>query len=514
MSITFLQEPNAYKEIADVRWLGQTITLEYTTRLYYFYFERYWGGYRKDIYCDVYLTDESHHPVGNPIASASDWIKSWEKHQRRARDVFSFWGVTLETGTEYFFLFHDDEPTTHINTRIYTREGDSTYLDGKLYYSENSGETWTEFPDDDIVFALTGKVVEPPEPPVVTPDIPPPAPPAPINNFAILDIIFTATSIGMKIEVVTSVPCHLYCYWTNHEPGKHLIPILDRGIALHTHLEMCFVEWTENEQDEAGDTLVHTFIKEPWAVCETRWLTFRAKVMNEWVKSVGPIFKKHRVLPPYGPPITVKFYSDGDPEVTSVDGYVRHAEPPSTWTFLVNAAGNLAVDDNSVLVVGYVTKTYPGDWWLICRSIMLVDTLELPADCQIDSAKIALKTQSIYWLAGGLPTFNVFSSNPASDNALIPTDYATCGSTPFSNAVGMGDFLVNTFTDFPLNAAGLANITKAGISKFSIREESYDVPDTPPPWLAGNKTNYWRPHSAEANLANRPYLEVTYREQI
>ncbi|GAI18478.1 unnamed protein product, partial [marine sediment metagenome] len=166
MSITYLQEPNAYKEIADIWWLGQTITLEYTTRLYYFYLERYWGGYRKDIYCDVYLTDENHHPVGNPIASASDWIKSWEKHQRRARDVFSFFGVTLEAGTEYFFLFHDNEPTTHINTRIYTREGDSIYPDGKLYYTENSSETWTEFPNDDVVFALTGKFFEPPEPPV------------------------------------------------------------------------------------------------------------------------------------------------------------------------------------------------------------------------------------------------------------------------------------------------------------------------------------------------------------
>ncbi|GAI39496.1 unnamed protein product, partial [marine sediment metagenome] len=172
MSITFLQEPNAYKEIADKWWLGQTITLEYTTRLYYFYFERYWGLYRKDFYCDVYLTDENHHPTGDPIASASSWIKSWEKHQVRRRDAFFFFDVTLESGTEYFFLIHDNEPTTHINTRIYTREVDSIYPDGKLYYSENSGETWTEFPNDDVVFALTGKVVEPPEPPVVTPDIP------------------------------------------------------------------------------------------------------------------------------------------------------------------------------------------------------------------------------------------------------------------------------------------------------------------------------------------------------
>ncbi|GAI13476.1 unnamed protein product, partial [marine sediment metagenome] len=138
MSITFLQEPNSYKEIADVWWVGQTVTLDIDTKLYYLYFEAYYSLDRNPIFCDVYLTDSSHHPVGSPLASAKCQIWPYETHQRRMRRRFYFGVLPMEAGVEYFFLIHDETLTWHLNSRIYTREGDSIYPGGMLYYSENS----------------------------------------------------------------------------------------------------------------------------------------------------------------------------------------------------------------------------------------------------------------------------------------------------------------------------------------------------------------------------------------
>ncbi len=514
MSITYLQEPNAYKEIADKWWLGQTVTLEFYTRLYYLYYEAWFSLDRNPIFCDVYLTDEAHHPVGTPVASAKSWLADWEKHGVRDRQRFLFWGFPMEAGVEYFFLIHDETVTLHINTRIYIREGDSIYPDGKLYYSENSGETWTEFPNDDIVFALTGKTEVLPPPPKPPPDIPAPPPPAPIKNFAILDIEYTPTATGLEIVVTTNVPCHLYCYWTAHEPQKHLIPILTRGIELHTQLKMCFVDWTENEQEEPLDTLTHTFIKEPWAECETRWLTFRAKVMNEWVKSVGPIFKKHRVAPPYGPPVTVRYYTDKHPEIWSVDGSVSRLVGNTTWADLRNGPGTAADSSSGICTSAFYSGDNPGEWIYIYRTINLFDTRLLPAGCLINSASVFFKTHSLRNDLPTSPAYNIFTSNPASNNDLVPADYQVLGSDRLSTDVPYADLVVGAYTEYPLNAAGLTAITKAGITKLGLREVNYDLANIEPPWGPENDYTWYNFWSAEAILTNIPYLEVTYREQL
>ena len=85
--------------------------------------------------------------------------------------------------------------------------------------------------------------------------------------------------------------------WTKDPFWVHKTSLLRRGLPTMQAARYCFVNWHQNEQEEEGDTLVHTFIKEPWLHCETRWFTFRAKVDLEWLPSVGPIFEKHRVAP-------------------------------------------------------------------------------------------------------------------------------------------------------------------------------------------------------------------------
>ena len=121
---------------------------------------------------------------------------------------------------------------------------------------------------------------------------PPPAPSAP--NFAILDLKYTPMIDGFIIRVTTSIACHLFLYHTQTEPIKQPTTRVIRGLATMAAAQLCFVNWQANEQTEEGDTLIHTFVKGNWPICETRWFTFRGTIAGLWSPSIGPIFKKHR----------------------------------------------------------------------------------------------------------------------------------------------------------------------------------------------------------------------------
>ena len=89
--------------------------------------------------------------------------------------------------------------------------------------------------------------------------------------------------------------------WLSHNAGtdweelalKHMASTLVRGIKLMDGVRYCFVAFHENEQLEPGDTLIHTFVKPDWPVCETRWFYFIGTVQTEEQPSASPIFYLH-----------------------------------------------------------------------------------------------------------------------------------------------------------------------------------------------------------------------------
>lgn len=165
---------------------------------------------------------------------------------------------------------------------------DSHYLRGHRTHSEDGGETWTLETDQDTEFCEFG------DPPLQKP-----LPEPPIENFTALKLEYHPTLTGYIIHVTTNVPCHLFFVYTLQEPDKHKESILVRGLPTKDALRYCFVGFEYNEQHEEGDTLFHTFTKEPWPFCQTRYFTFRAKIDDQWSASVGPIFKKHMDENPY-----------------------------------------------------------------------------------------------------------------------------------------------------------------------------------------------------------------------
>jgi hypothetical protein len=118
---------------------------------------------------------------------------------------------------------------------------------------------------------------------------------AQLQHWAVLDLIQTLTADGFKIVAITNNPCHLWMRWTVIKPQKHIKLQVIRGVTAQRLIDQCFVVYEDNEQEEDGDTLTHTFIKEPWAVCETRFFYFWGNVNGVLTKSATALFKKHRV---------------------------------------------------------------------------------------------------------------------------------------------------------------------------------------------------------------------------
>ena len=136
----------------------------------------------------------------------------------------------------------------------------------------------------------------------------------PLLNWAIQDIQQILSVTGYIIIVTTFQACHLWMRWTTTEPEEHIIPRTLRGVPIQSDKRFCFVNFIDNEQKEAGDTLIHTFVKEPWAICETRWFYFHGRVAGETSPSTSAIFKKHR---PYDP--VEQIFINHDPPYDGAD---------------------------------------------------------------------------------------------------------------------------------------------------------------------------------------------------
>ena len=90
------------------------------------------------------------------------------------------------------------------------------------------------------------------------------------NHWALLDLQYEYLDDGYKLTATTDVPCHLFCRMTTTPPIKRVVPSPRRGIYLQGDVRFCFVLYEDNEQNEAGDTLTHTWLKTAWPICETR----------------------------------------------------------------------------------------------------------------------------------------------------------------------------------------------------------------------------------------------------
>ena len=208
------------------------------------------------------------------------------------------------------------------------------------------------------------------------------------------------------------------------------------------------------------------------------------------------------------------FYPDAHPEDTSVDGDAFHQWATISWANLIAGAGTHFESESDNTSISIYSGDYIphnlGEWETLRRPIILFDTSSLPDDATIASAVLSLYGYAKSDNKGWAPDINIYASAPASETELAAGDYDSLGSTPFcDDPITYAGWLTSGYNNFILNAAGLAAISKAGITKFGVRNANYDVAAVEPTWADGGtaELNFY---TAEKGTVYRPKLVVVY----
>lgn len=215
---------------------------------------------------------------------------------------------------------------------------------------------------------------------------------------------------------------------------------------------------------------------------------------------------------------TSTFYPDPNVESTSVDGLVRGTTVNQTWAAKIAETGSDAFDaltgDASILMTSGGTTN---QWNELRRGIFIFDTSAIADTDTIDSGTFSLASALI---AGATKADNLsitpdtalVSSAPASNTALVAGDFDSLGTTEFATRISYANWSASdaVYNDFTLNASGLSNISKTGVSKFGVRNGNYDLDAVAPTW-SGSVSSFMRHYYADqTGTANDPKLVVVH----
>ena len=177
---------------------------------------------------------------------------------------------------------------------------------------------------------------------------------------------------------------------------------------------------------------------------------------------------------------TFTSYPNDDPELTSVDGWVRRAAAVDTFSNLRAGAGTTSDDNDASFLAVYVDNVNGTDsgWDDLIRSIYLFDTSAIQDGASITAATFSLYVNSkrdIFAQDVGL-----VGSTPASNTALVASDYGQLGTTRYATDLDVGALTTSAYNDWTLNATGLAAISVTSTpTKFGVRY-SGDIDNSAP----------------------------------
>lgn len=156
----------------------------------------------------------------------------------------------------------------------------------------------------------------------------------------------------------TDIPVHAWLCHSTEPPNMHLLTKTVRGLRVMGSPYYCFPKQDCFEQDEAGDTLHHTFTWPGWYVCLWQWFFFKATVAGVWTPTQWGIFKKHKEEAP--PLVPTKQFE---------------CFPPTNFTLRVdkwNFCGTTFILNDRILlshVVAYLQRNLTFPATTVCASI-------------------------------------------------------------------------------------------------------------------------------------------------
>lgn len=140
-------------------------------------------------------------------------------------------------------------------------------------------------------------------------------------HISVRDVQFTPSDKGVRIVVITDVPCHLWCRLTSQEPWVHKKATFKRGVFWKEDVRFCFTVYEDNEQYEDGDTLTHTYWKDDWPPCTTKWVYFWGSIAAEVCSSDTPFFVYHNSgEAPVPTPDIMDVFNSIEPQLLSYTG--------------------------------------------------------------------------------------------------------------------------------------------------------------------------------------------------
>lgn len=211
---------------------------------------------------------------------------------------------------------------------------------------------------------------------------------------------------------------------------------------------------------------------------------------------------------------TSTFYPNPNPESTSMDGQCNYDNSANTWATVRGASASATASDSGTSIPCYVGGfDSGGDRFWLYRAFLLFDTSSLPDTDDIDSATLSIwpTAKSETW-SGTNKSLRLITTTPASNTALVTGDYDQVGSVAQATDLLTSAFTTGQYNDFTLNATGLGNIAKTGITKFGLRHTADTENEEPPTTGSDVYNGLTSILSADAGggTANAPKLVVVH----
>lgn len=174
------------------------------------------------------------------------------------------------------------------------------------------------------------------------------------------------------------------------------------------------------------------------------------------------------------------FPDTGDPGTTSVDGDVgtngasTYATAHSTADCTDCSGTTVAATENSCTKLASPCNNLSCS---VLRFVTNFDTSSLGASATISAATLSVKPNLIP--RNDNADFVRVVTTGDSDNDLVLGHFASFGTTGQASDVNISSMTAEVYTDFALNATGLANISKTGVTKFGLRCGT-DISNTEP----------------------------------
>jgi hypothetical protein len=205
---------------------------------------------------------------------------------------------------------------------------------------------------------------------------------------------------------------------------------------------------------------------------------------------------------------TLTVYPDTSTGSTTCDSMVRRDSVDETFSVIRSGDGSNAYPTNNALQIRLVASTTTNQFSQLVRSGMTFDTSGLTSGATISSAVLSLYWWEVFTnFAGTGTTQEICSFSAATNNNIIASDYGGFSYTSFAS-LAISSISTEAYTDNTLNASGIANVSKTGISGFGVRHG----------WDLNNSfTGTWEESKQLTTQArasdygsNKPKLVVTY----